>query len=791
MPPAKRNKKASKEEDDREVVCTLVERVDATKLENITQLWLSPSNASCASSLLATVVKSSGWNHAVYKRAKGNFGRVYAGSSLQTLKGWITRVVAGHFYTEIDIHGCAPTIVHHLAESLFGINLPMMEQYIVDRAELFERTRTQTPALQNASDAVLKKAFLVAMHGGSYKKFFRENHIELDVYDCPPLAAWVDECARITTRLKNDDAFQFEQDNGDASFLAHAWQSVEVRVLMLLKEFFTNQKMTQTSTTVGVLKHDAVLIEYPFPDVPFPDEVLQAAVRFVRKTIDIKYLQLAEKKLTPTKADWDLFYGAKRLDAIHYPLEKVVHLVSFDADKHNYKRMNDQLYVEHKTIPCVWAPLKPLLEYINEVTTAAHHSTPPMTQCMDWAQNVDHPRFRILRPCNFDDSKIAFLNGYMDVTKGNFVPWDAVKPDFFTCHYFEKNFDMGRLHADDTPLWTNLLDYQLAVRKPDGQLDRSCCKLFEATIGRLFVPIGSLDNWQIAPSIIGDANTGKSTIATIVTHMFPPHQVGVIGSSMEDKFGLESFLGKRIIICPDMPVNMHKVVDAANLQSMVTGDPMLIPRKNKSAIQTKWSAPSLWCGNRAFSYTDRNGSIWRRFPLFPFRNLVKNRDTTMQARILNDELVQIIGRCVASYHQHRVVVGSADFWAHVPPMISQGQEEMRNATDELSNFIANGSSYYQIIKKPGAMTNVRELAKAFTNYMQFEKKRRGVVMGSDLFPIKAAGFVIETKYGCKMCPRPHGKINCGTHYDRQNRQKMQWVVDMEILTIKDMGEFVA
>jgi phage/plasmid-associated DNA primase len=224
---------------------------------------------------------------------------------------------------------------------------------------------------------------------------------------------------------------------------------------------------------------------------------------------------------------------------------------------------------------------------------------------------------------------------------------------------------------------------------------------------------------------------------------------------------------------------------------MITGDMIMMPRKNTTAIQEIFTCPSMWCGNRAFGYTDCSGSIWRRFPMFPFRELIQNRDTTMQELIEENELVTIIGRCIANYHRHRLVVGKGDFWNFVPPMITQAQEELRNETDDLSKFISEGSAYYQIIKKPGACTLISDLGKAFANYMQFERKKRGVTMGTDLFAIKTAGFIVKTKFGCKVCSKPHGKLNCGSHYDRQNRKKMQWILDMEIVILKEHMQFVA
>lgn len=573
MPPAKRTKKAVKEEDDdRETVCTLTERIDVSRLQEISQLWLEPSIAGTVSKLIESASEHQGYNRAVYKRKKFNKGRVYAYPSLQTLKGWITRVVAGHFYTEIDIHGCAPALVLHLSKQ-FGRAVPTIEQYVVDRAGLFDRVRFQTPLLADASDALLKKAFLVAMHGGSYRKFFKENCMRLDVFDCPPLASWCEECDLFASAVKHrgqmdddesyiigeDDKQNNEnQDNNknqgnNASWLAKSWQTLEVKIIFLIKDFFSTLGLK-----VGVLKHDAVLVEHP-SDQPFPQQTLDQAVAYVKSVYNVDHLRLVEKKLTPTPADWDCYYGPKRLDAIKTPLDKLVHIVTHAAYKASYKRMGEQVYARHAFIPCVWAPIKPLNEYVNEVSMANCFATPPMKLFTEWATSVDHPRFPMIKPTDFDNSKIAFVNGYIDVLHGRFEPWPEQPPPFTTCHFFEKQFDETRLQPEDCPLWSNILEKQLGIIKGDGSMDRSACDLLEVLIGRMFLPIGTLDNWQVAPCVIGDANTGKSTIAKVVTAMFPPNQIGVIGSSLESTFGLENFLKKRVVICPDMPVNLHKV----------------------------------------------------------------------------------------------------------------------------------------------------------------------------------------------------------------------------------------
>jgi hypothetical protein len=221
---------------------------------------------------------------------------------------------------------------------------------------------------------------------------------------------------------------------------------------------------------------------------------------------------------------------------------------------------------------------------------------------------------------------------------------------------------------------------------------------------------------------------------------------------------------------------------------MVTGDLISVAQKKKKSIQKDWVVPLIIAGNRFPEYNDRNGCIVRRFPLFPFRNLVTSRDTTLQDRIVAIELPQIILRCIRRYHEFRLQVGSQDFWKFVPPIITEGREEIRNNTDELSNFLSNGSSYYQIAKRPGRSTMLKELASAFSNYMQFERKKRGVVMGSDLYPIKAAGFKIKVSNACKVCGSEKvNRATCGEHYDRQNRRRLTFVVDMEIIVLKNQS----
>ena len=49
-------------------------------------------------------------------------------------------------------------------------------------------------------------------------------------------------------------------------------------------------------------------------------------------------------------------------------------------------------------------------------------------------------------------------------------------------------------------------------------------KCFLALIGRLFYDVKQFDNLDIMPLIVGDTNTGKSTIIDIIRDMFAAGQ---------------------------------------------------------------------------------------------------------------------------------------------------------------------------------------------------------------------------------------------------------------------------
>ena len=240
----------------------------------------------------------------------------------------------------------------------------------------------------------------------------------------------------------------------------------------------------------------------------------------------------------------------------------------------------------------------------------------------------------------------------------------------------------------------------------DTPCARNLCDMLEVLIGRLFYPVGKYDQWQVMPFLKGDANTGKSTVIKLVSKMFPAGSVGSITANLESGFGLESLFMKRLVTITDLPENFAKVLKQSDFQSILSGETVSIARKNKTAVnELEWKVPVIGAGNYLPDYKDASGSISRRLAVFMFVNLVPDKNTLLDQAVIDSELVTVMVRCIYSYRSACARLSGKEFWSHVAPrgMIEQ-QESVKEETNNLANFIQNGSPYYQIRHESGAIT---------------------------------------------------------------------------------------
>jgi len=621
------------------------------------------------------------------------------------------------------------------------------------------------------TDKELKKLFLKILHGGGLDR--HSSQIPLLIEFEAAVKHIIEMLSGHPTYNAMFEAIEADpkKSNVSGSFISHVWQKAENEVIVCLKEF-----LEEDGYRIGCLAFDGLLVELGGDDIDA--DLLAAAEDHIESETGYR-VTLVVKPSTPTASDWEKFLGPKALQKILSNAARCTYLIEYAGQLQCLKRMDGRVFRPHKTIPGVYCQGEEDFEFVNSALRGAHGVISSKV-LLEWFAGTDSVRFPLLTRAKMANEKISFQNAVFDIDTLSITSWDELKGEPpFTEHFFDSKIN-DQTHLQPTPLWCRILNHQM---------DLECKDLAEVLIGRLFYPVGKYDNWQVCPFYLGDACTGKSTILDLIQGMFPRGSVGCLTANKEAIFGLESLISKRLVQAPDVPLKMKPILDQTIFQSMVSGEAVSVARKNLKALADRaWTVPLIFAGN-AFpeDYNDASGSISRRFVVFKFLNLVTDRDAHLKRKILETELVTILLRCIRAYRAKVVEIGSREFWDCVPRTLLKEREAVKKESNYLQRFLADGSSSWQVIHQPGAMTTLQELGKVFSEFMEVDIHRPGCI-GSDYFPIKDAGFIMKSVQMCKYispegvpCGKKATVANCGEHFNKQNRSQLVCILDMALV----------
>ena len=209
-------------------------------------------------------------------------------------------------------------------------------------------------------------------------------------------------------------------------------------------------------------------------------------------------------------------------------------------------------------------------------------------------------------------------------------------------------------------------------------------------LGRLLYPLGLLDDWQVIPFIKGLAGTGKSTIITQVTkNFFEEADVGQLSNESERLFGLSAIHDKFLYIAQEVKRDFS--LGQAQFQTMVSGETMSVPIKNKTALTVQWTVPGIMAGNETPNFTDNSGSMTRRLVIFPFSKRVNKNDTdTHLSQKLKNEMCNVIVKCNRAYLEAVSKYGKKNIWSQLPSCFLETQEMLAEQTNSMQHFMASG-----------------------------------------------------------------------------------------------------
>jgi hypothetical protein len=153
------------------------------------------------------------------------------------------------------------------------------------------------------------------------------------------------------------------------------------------------------------------------------------------------------------------------------------------------------------------------------------------------------------------------------------------------------------------------------------------------------------DNWEICPCLQGVPGTFKSSTISILQSYLQPGQFAVIATKTEKRFPISAAEGKFMVFLTETG---GCDLDKELLKQMTCGDPLTVAVKFKTgSILSNFDVPMWFAGNSFLDCRDTDGSLERRFAVFPHTRVLRQGqgDTGLVKRIIAQERALILIKC--------------------------------------------------------------------------------------------------------------------------------------------------
>ncbi|KAJ3049525.1 hypothetical protein HK097_009499, partial [Rhizophlyctis rosea] len=166
-----------------------------------------------------------------YNRSIKNFGRLRASpEGLQTIQRNCRCYISAHYYHDVDIVNCAPTILLHLFQK-FKLSSPTLEAYVQDRSKILEEhkvTKQDVISMLFSKRVWTKDPFFIEMHKDTYERLI-------------PILQKDEFFGKIWAIVKKSQKKDYK-DNKEGSFLSQSIYYLEDQVLMHMENFLDKHR---------------------------------------------------------------------------------------------------------------------------------------------------------------------------------------------------------------------------------------------------------------------------------------------------------------------------------------------------------------------------------------------------------------------------------------------------------------------------------------------------------------------------------------------------------------------
>lgn len=466
------------------------------------------------------------------------------------------------------------------------------------------------------------------------------------------------------------------------------------------------------------------------------NEMTQEGLNPFQKALSIIYKKIADRKWKRYgNACYEETFACKVTDldentyfVLEENIDKNVHEIISRHKTYCWKKIEsiklviDKELVTRQTDFELWKLLTSSSSMLNQVTEGLK----------DWMNDGDFQQLELCRHAR------SFRNGVLLLLRegAKFLPYDTdsrvfshygLTSEIMSTRYYDMDFHSFSCFPHDplqipTPGMQTILDLQ--------KFNPATCRVIYGMIGRLLHKLGTYDKWHVMPLFLGQAQTGKSSIGSIVQQMFKSDDVGTIDSGGEEVFKLQAIYDKSVWICYEVTKNFN--LPDSYFLSMVSGDSMNIPVKSKApVILPKWEVPGICFGNEMASWNDKQGNFVRRILFISFKHSLPphQKDTDLQQKIERLEMGLLIAKCHNCYMYMLDQIADRDIWTCLPSFFLQEKEKMERIMNPLKAFVES-NVFIRGDDKVMALEDFRE--RVVRHFNESNGVRRMLVRESDL-----------------------------------------------------------
>ena len=485
--------------------------------------------------------------------------------------------------------------------------------------------------------------------------------------------------------------------------------------------------------------------------------------------------------------------------------QKLVEKVTSYGKKHNYKRNGGYIMKPNPKIPIIYDKLMEYGDYINmifgDVTDEEYFqlfrkSPYNYSKLLMYLEKIGDPNLEFVRTNQYI---FAFNNGYLDITdlyNFNFTKWKNMRKDekILTNIHYDVEFNDKWLQQDEarklkTPIFDTICNHHFAENK-------GVYGFFLGMMGRLHYPVHKYDKFNCIPFIKGGSNTGKSTTGNIITYN---HQnIGTISGKMEDTFGLQTLYKKRLVYVQECPKNLHKKLAKTDIQRMIEGSRIDIPRKGLDSINHIWDTPMLFLGNDFPQYQDKSGAIPRRLCIFFMDTFVppNKRDTTLEERCKKEEAHKILFRTLYAYQDLIRKFKDKTFEDWNIPYFKEGYEELMVDCNHLYKFLNLAPNDWDSwpVRKVGERIELKgtnKFKEIFERYLYFQTRNRNNKWTKDKTTLERMGYKLVTEKVCAFCGKTFNEDKaktCCEDFSVDNLRDKDYILNMKIINKDDIAD---